>query len=71
MASSHRFSGMTVAEILRLKKASILQAPLEKGSPGWQDIASLTWEEVDERAQQDVTGYRTIRKLLSDRRFDR
>jgi hypothetical protein len=62
---------MTVAEILPYKKASILTARLEAGSPSWKEIETLTWEEINDRAQQSLPGYRTIRKLLSDRRFDR
>ena len=67
----HRFSGMTVAEILPYKKSSILAAPLERDSPSWSEIETLTWEEIDDRARQSLPGYKTIRKLLSDRRFDR
>jgi hypothetical protein len=67
----HRFAGMTVAEILPCKKASILSAPLEPGSPSWNEIETLSWEEINDRAQQSLPGYKTIRKLLSDRRFDR
>ena len=67
----HRFAGMTVAEILPYKKASILTAPLEPDSPSWMEIETLTWEEISDRARQSLPGYRTIRKLLSDRRFDK
>jgi hypothetical protein len=44
---------MTVAEILPCKKASILTAPLEPGAPGWKDIDTLTWEEIDAGLQID------------------
>jgi hypothetical protein len=71
MTEPHRFAGMTVSEILKQKKASVLTAPLEPDSPSWKDLESLTWEEVDRGAQQSLPGYKTIRKLLSDRRFDR
>ncbi|MFN4260272.1 MAG: hypothetical protein ACK4RK_13325 [Gemmataceae bacterium] len=40
------YTGMTVAEILRLKKARIRKAPVEAGSPSWDDIMPLTWEEI-------------------------
>ncbi|MBI3468133.1 MAG: hypothetical protein HY000_34435 [Planctomycetes bacterium] len=71
MTQPHRFSGMTVAEILRLKKASVRNAPLEAGSPTWEEIEGLAWEEISLMAAQSLPGYKTIRKLLSDRRFDR
>jgi len=45
-------TGKTVAEILRNKKARIKHAPLEPGSPSWDDILPLTWEEVEEKARQ-------------------
>lgn len=63
--------GQTVAEILTRKKSSIRSAPLEKGSPSWDDILDMMWEEVVQRAKQREPGFRTIRKLLSDGRFDR
>jgi hypothetical protein len=63
--------GKTVAEILRGKKASVKQAALPKGSPSWDDILSLPWEEIDKRAKQRKRGYRTIRKLLSDPEYDK
>jgi hypothetical protein len=64
-------TGKTVAEILRGKKASIRSAPLEEGSPGWDDILDMTWEDVVDRARRRAKGFRTIRKLLSDNRFDK
>jgi hypothetical protein len=64
-------AGKTVAEILVDKKGSVRQAPLEPGSPGWDDIASMMWEEVVSRAAADEPGFRTIKKLLSDRRFNK
>ena len=57
-------SDPTVAEILERKKASIKDAPLPKGSPSWEDLSEERMSEID-------TGYKTIRKLLSDRRFDK
>lgn len=66
-----RNSGKTVREILREKRGAIRQAPLEPNAPSWDDILDLTWEEVAERAEADEPGFRTIRKLLGDRRFDK
>ena len=66
-----KYDGMLVREILLLKKASVRHAPLPAGSPAWSDIDQLQWEEIDALARQNQPGYRTIRKLLSDGRFDR
>jgi hypothetical protein len=62
---------MSVREILKIKKGSVLSAPLPSGAPDWSAIADMTGEEVDRAAQDDRPGFRTIRKLLSDTRFDR
>lgn len=64
-------AGKTVSEILSDKKGGIRQAPLEAGSPSWDDIGGMIWEEVVQRAAADEPGFRTIRKLLSDRRFNK
>jgi hypothetical protein len=64
-------TGKTVEEILREKLGSIKQARLPKGSPSWDDILGLTWEDIVRRAKARRRGYRTIRKLLIDRRFDK
>lgn len=64
-------TGKTVGEILQEKQGSIKNAPLEKGSPSWDDIFDLTWEEVDERAERGETGFRTFRKLLTRKRYNK
>ena len=64
-------AGKTVEEILQSKKADIRYAALDPGSPSWDDILDLIWEEVLTKARKRQTGYRTIRKLLSDGRFDK
>lgn len=61
----------TVADILARKKGSVRQAPLEAGSPSWEEIQGLTWAEIKDRARKRVTGYKTFRKLLSDSEYDR
>ena len=66
-----KYSGKTVADILKLKKANIKNAPLEKGSPSWDDIMHLTWEEVQDLAKKAEPGFRTIHKLLTRKRFDK
>ena len=65
------YAGMTVDEILRLKRGAILRAPLQKGSPSWDDIRHLTWEEVVDRQKRRVNGFKTFYKLLRDGRFDK
>jgi hypothetical protein len=65
------YSGMTVADILKLKRASIKNAPLEPGSPSWDEIMHLKWEEVEARKKRREPGFRTFYKLLSGKRFDK
>ncbi|MFN3168542.1 MAG: hypothetical protein ACE37H_15895 [Phycisphaeraceae bacterium] len=62
---------MTVLEILKTKKASIRSAPLPIGAPNWDDIMDWLWEDVDAAAKANKPGFKTIRKLLTDGRFDR
>jgi len=64
-------AGKTVAEILRGKLAGIKNAPLEPGSPSWDDIRHLTWEEVVEKARKRERGFQTFRKLLTDGNSDK
>jgi hypothetical protein len=64
-------AGKTVAETLRTKRASIKYAPLEEGSPSWDDILDLTWEEVVQRKKKGEPGFDTFHKLLKRKRFDK
>jgi len=68
---AHRFIGMSVRQILRLKKGSILNAPLPPDSPDWSKVEGMMWGEVEVAARNNEPGFKTIRKLLADRRFDR
>ncbi len=61
----------TVAEILKNKKGNIKKAPLAEGSPSWDEILRLTWNEIEERADQDEPGFRTFKKLLKGKRFEK
>jgi hypothetical protein len=61
----------TVADILKRKLGSIKQAPLDPGSPSWDEIAGETWASVKKKAKRKKPGYKTFRKLLTDRRFDK
>ena len=61
----------TVANILKRKLGMIRQAPLDPGSPSWDDILGETWRSIQRKARQRKTGYRTFHKLLTDGRFDK
>jgi hypothetical protein len=60
-----------ISDILKSKKASIKTARLEPGSPNWDEVQELVWRDIEEGAKQGRPGYRTIRKLLTDSRFNR
>jgi hypothetical protein len=64
-------AGKTVAEILQTKQGSIKNAPLPPGSPSWDDIMSLSWEEIVEKDRQGVPGFATFKKLLERKRFNK
>ncbi len=64
-------AGKTVVEILKGKKGGIKQAPLDPGSPSWDEIMHLTWEEIQDRARRRIPGYKTFKKLLSSGEFDK
>jgi hypothetical protein len=66
-----KYAGKTVAEILKGKKASIKTASLDPGSPSWDAMLPLLWEEVQARAKQNQTGYKTIKKLLGSAEYDK
>jgi hypothetical protein len=61
----------TVREILKRKRGAIKDAGLEPGSPSWDDILDLTWEEITERAKNRETGFKTFKKLLGKSKYDR
>ena len=69
--AKHKNAGKTVEEILKKKQGRIKNAPLDEGSLSWDEILPLTWEELDERAQQNEPGFRTFHKLLTSKRFDK
>ena len=68
---AHKFSGQKVSEILRQKKGGIKQAPLPSGSPSWNEFSQMTWEQIEAGAGADKPGFKVVRKLLTDKRFDR
>ena len=65
------FAGRKVSDILKRKKASIKQARLPRGSPDWDTVIQMTWEQVEEGARANRPGFKVIRKLLTDKRFDK
>jgi hypothetical protein len=64
-------AGKSIAEILKDKQGWIRGVPLDSGSPSWDDILDLTWEEVEEKARRREPGFQTFRKLLTDGRFNK
>jgi hypothetical protein len=64
-------AGKTVAEILKDKKGAIKDAALGSGSPSWDEIMHLTWEEIQDRAKRRLPGYKTIKKLLGPGEYDK
>lgn len=68
---AHKYAGLSVAEILRAKKGSVRSAPLPEGSPTWSEFEAMIWEQIEIGARQNLAGFKLVRKLLSDQRFDR
>ena len=66
-----RNEGKSIDEILIGKMGSVRRAPLPPGFPGWDAVATMKWEEIVRRAQANEPGFRELRKLLSDKRFDK
>ena len=67
----HEFAGQRVVDILRHKKASIKQARLPQGSPDWDEFSRMMWEQVEDGARANRPGFKVVRKLLTDKRFDK
>jgi hypothetical protein len=68
---THKYAGKTVKEIHKTTQRRIKNAPFDEGSPSWDDIMDLTWEEVEQRAQDNEPGFRTVRKLLDRKKYDK
>jgi hypothetical protein len=68
---AHKWAGFKVRDILRRKKSSIRFAPLPPASTSWSEIEDMTWEEIEDGARLNRPGFKMIRKLLADQRFDR
>lgn len=70
-ASDCAINTLTVADILKKKKGSVKQARLPQGSPDWDEFSQMTWEEIEAGAKANQPGFKVVRKLLTDKRFDR
>ena len=64
------FAGKTVKEILKGKRGCIKNAPLPKGAPSWDDILDMTLKELQSMLNNS-DAWKTIKKLLTDKRFDK
>ena len=67
----HKFASQTVEQILKAKKGSIKNAELPVGSPSWSSIMKMSWEQIEAAAKAKQPRFQTIKKLLTDGRFDR
>lgn len=62
---------MKVSEIVKGKKGSIKQAQVSVNSPTGEQFSEMIWEVIERGAEDNISGLRMVRKLLSGRRFDR
>ncbi|HEY4940045.1 MAG TPA: hypothetical protein VII56_01350 [Rhizomicrobium sp.] len=60
-----------VKTVLERKKGLIRKAPLPRGSPSWSNLQHETMGDIERKARENVVGYRTVKKLLTDRRFEK
>jgi len=62
----HKYADAMVRDILHLKKASIRRAP------NWSDeFLDMTWEELVQAARDRIPRAQSVKKLLTDLRFDK
>jgi hypothetical protein len=64
-------SWQRVSEIIERKKGGIKQAKLPEGSPSWEEFSQMTWEQIQNGARDNRPGFKVVRKLLTDKRFNR
>jgi hypothetical protein len=69
--SNTKYKGQRVADILKQKKGGIKQAQLPEGAPSWEDFLEMTWEEIENGAETGEPGFKVVKKLLTDKRFDK
>lgn len=63
--------GKTVGQILSNKLGSIKNAALPPGSPSWDDILHMKWEDVVAKARAGEAGFKTFLKLLGKGEYDK
>ena len=61
----------SIEQLLRDKKASIVRAPLPPGSPSWSEVRRMVWGDIEAGARQNPPGFKELRKLLTNRRFEK
>lgn len=60
-----------VSDILKTKKGSVRNVELPPGSPSFDEILDMPFSEIEAGAKANLPGYKTIKKVLTDKRFDR
>jgi len=60
-----------VSDILKTKKGSIRNAELPSGAPSWDEILDMPFSQIEAGARANLPGYKIIKKLLTDGRFNR
>ncbi len=48
-----------------------MQAPLPSGAPDWETLMEMTWMQIEDGARANRPGFKTVRKLLTDKRFNK
>jgi transposase len=71
VSTSGKRKGYKVFGLIDYFSASIKQAPLPSGSPGWDTFMQMTWEHIEEGARANRPGFKVVRKLLTDKRFNK
>jgi RHS repeat-associated protein len=70
-AALAKAEGKTVGDILEGKKGSIKNAELPSGSPSWDSLLDTPMSEIEKLAKAGKPGFKTIKKLLTDKRFNK
>ena len=67
----HNSCDRTVADVLKNRLGSIQRAPLPRGTQPLSEIGDMTMAQVQAEAQAGTPGFKTIWKLLNDKRFQK
>jgi hypothetical protein len=38
---------------------------LPQGSPSWDEFNEMSWEQIEQGAEENIPGFKVVRKLLS------